>query len=107
MMIVKLVMFIVSVATVILVVKKVLIPAFSQAEPAKLNKKDADQIQKFDDAKENLNQSITQMEEAVGDIGVAEEKALQFAETASSTIKQGKKIIKQVNKINEEKGEKE
>jgi len=102
-LIIKLIMFIVSMGIVILVVKKVLIPAFSQAEPAKLDKKDADQIQKFSDAKENLNESITQMEEAVGDIGVAEEKALKFAETASSTIKQGKKIIKQVSKINEEK----
>ena len=98
-MIVKLIMFSIAMTIFILLVKKVLIPAFAPEEPVKSDGKNADHIQKFDNAFDNLKGSITQMEEVVDEIGTAEEEALKFAENAADTIKQGKKIIKQVSKI--------
>lgn len=88
---------------VILLVKKVLIPAFAPEESVKSDGKNTDHIQKFDNAFENLKGSITQMEEVVDEVSTAEKDALQFAEDAASTVKQGNKIIKQVSKIKGEK----
>jgi len=93
-------MFIVAVTIVIALVKKLLIPAFAEEAP---NKQDSDHIEKFDKAFENLKGSITQMEEVIDEVSSAEKDALKFAEEAASTVKHGKKIIKQVSKIKEEK----